>query len=106
EDCEYLDCRGKCDSKAKKCGATVRNNNFQIVCEKIFLGWRMSNTVLIPGILMSQHTPSDLAALLRQCSNPNIETGKPRTTPSEDLRKRLYNILIEMEQSLNEDIFL
>ncbi|KAK9743521.1 N-term cysteine-rich ER, FAM69 [Popillia japonica] len=106
EDCEYLDCRGKCEKRTRQCSTVVNNNNFQIVCEKIFLGWRMSNTILIPGLLMSQHTPSDLAALLRQCANPDMETGKPRMTPSEDLRKRLYNILIEMEQSVNEDIFL
>lgn len=106
EDCEYLDCRGRCDFNTRKCAPTVSNNNFQIVCEKIFLGWRMSNTILIPGLLMSQHTPSDLAALLRQCANPDIEIGKPRTTPTEDLRKRLYNMLIEMEQAVNEDIFL
>ncbi|XP_022908920.2 divergent protein kinase domain 1C [Onthophagus taurus] len=102
-DCEYLDCRGRCNLLTKKC-TQVTNNNLQIVCEKIFLGWRMSKTILVPGLLMVPHTPSELAAILRQCSNPDMELGKPRTAASEDIKKRLYNTLIEMEEVVNGEM--
>ena len=91
--------------KLKKCSHYVSNSNLQIVCEKIFLGWRMSNTVLIPGLLMTQHTPSELATILRQCANPKSEFGKPRDR-DEEIKKRLYNILVEIEQSVTNDFYL
>lgn len=105
-DCDFLDCRSRCNPETHKCSNYVTNNNLQIVCEKIFLGWRLSNTVIVPGLLMSQHTPSDLASLLRQCANPDSEDGKPRAVPENDLKKRLYNVLSEIEQSVNNDFFL
>lgn len=105
-DCDYLDCRSRCDKKTRKCSHYVTNNNLQIVCEKIFLGWRLSNTIIVPGLLMSQHTPSELASLLRQCANPEGVEGKPRTSPEEELKKRLYIVLSEIEQSVNNDFFL
>lgn len=105
-DCDFLDCRARCNLKTHKCSNYVVNNNLQIVCEKIFLGWRLSNTVIVPGLLMSQHTPSELASILRQCANPESEEGKPRAIPEEELKKRLYNVLAEIEQSVNNDFFL
>ncbi|CAH2002747.1 unnamed protein product [Acanthoscelides obtectus] len=100
------DCRSRCNLKTHKCSDTVANNNLQIVCEKIFLGWRMSNTIIVPGLLMSQHTPSDLATILRQCANPLNEPGKSRDVPEEDVKKRLYNVISEIEQSIDSDFFL
>lgn len=48
---------------------------------------------------MSVHTSSSLAVLLRQCANPNGDTTHlPRAAASESLKKRLYNMLSEMEQ--------
>ncbi|CAH2002748.1 unnamed protein product [Acanthoscelides obtectus] len=105
-DCDFLDCRSRCNLKTHKCSDTVANNNLQIVCEKIFLGWRMSNTIIVPGLLMSQHTPSDLATILRQCANPLNEPGKSRDVPEEDVKKRLYNVISEIEQSIDSDFFL
>ncbi|XP_017781122.1 PREDICTED: protein FAM69C [Nicrophorus vespilloides] len=106
EDCEFLDCRSRCHKSINKCSRKVTNNNLQIICEKIFLGWRMSNTVLIPGLLMTPDTPSELASILRQCANPKNEPGKPRESPDEDTKKRLYNILVEIEQSVTNDFYL
>lgn len=105
-DCDYLDCRSRCNKMTHKCYNFVTNNNLQIVCEKIFLGWRFSNTVIVPGLLISQHTPSELASLLRQCANPEGIEGKPRTSPDEELKKRLYTVLSEIEQTVNNDFFL
>lgn len=106
EDCEVLDCRSTCNKQKKKCARTVSNNNLQIVCEKIFLGWRMSNTVIVPGLLMSQHTPTELASILRQCADQREHPGKPRHAPDEEIKKRLYNILVEIEQTVNSDVIL
>ncbi|XP_050292749.1 divergent protein kinase domain 1C [Anthonomus grandis grandis] len=106
DDCEFLDCRSTCNSTTNKCKQEIGNNNLQIVCEKIFLGWRMSNTVIVPGLLMSQQTPSELASILRQCANPEGVSGKVRKMPDDEVRKRLYNVLFEMEQSVNNDFFL
>lgn len=74
---------------------------FQIVCEKIFLGWTLSGTLIIPGLLMSEHTTSSLAVLLRQCANPagDIE-HLPRAAVPDNLKMRLYNMLHEMEQEV------
>lgn len=106
DDCEFLDCRSTCNRTMQKCDSAIGNNNLQIVCEKIFLGWRLSNTILVPGLLMSQHTPSELAAILRQCSNPDGVAGKSRRIPDDELRKRLFSLLFEMEHSANNDFFL
>lgn len=71
----------------------------QIICEKIFLGWTLSGTIIIPGLLMSMHTTSTLAVLLRQCANPDGDTTRlPRAAAPENLKKRMYNMLSEMEQ--------
>lgn len=105
-DCDYLDCRSRCNKKTKKCLNFVSNNNLQIVCEKIFLGWRMSTTVIVPGLLMSQHTPSELASLLRQCANPEGVDGKPRASPEEELKKRLYTVISGIEQAISSYLFL
>ncbi|XP_011155443.1 divergent protein kinase domain 1C isoform X3 [Solenopsis invicta] len=98
EDCDYFDCRSIC-SKNKRCESPVLNNNLQIICEKIFLGWTLSGTIIIPGLLMSEHTTSTLAVLLRQCANPTGDTMHlPRAAASDSLQKRLHNMLSEMEQ--------
>jgi len=84
---------------------TVNSHAFlQVVCEKIFLGWTLSGTVIVPGLLMSQHTPSSLAALLRLCANPDTDLNSPRAAVSEDIKRRLYATLIEMEQALANDV--
>jgi hypothetical protein len=77
-----------------------------VVCEKIFLGWTLSGTVIVPGLLMSQHTPSSLAALLRLCANPDTDFNSPRAAVPEDIKRRLYATLTEMEQTLANDVFV
>lgn len=98
-DCDFFDCRSKCSPLTKTCARGVTNNNFQVVCEKLFLGWRRSNTVIVPGLLLSQHTPSDLAAVLRECSNPEHEMGIPRNGPNENVIKRMVELIVEIEQT-------
>lgn len=100
--CDYFDCRSICNRKTNKCSG-VTNTNLQIVCEKLFLGWRLSNTLIVPGLLISQHTPSQLATILRQCANPEIHQGQGRLAPDDDVRKSLRNVLIEVEKSVNSD---
>ncbi|XP_014484398.1 PREDICTED: protein FAM69C isoform X3 [Dinoponera quadriceps] len=97
EDCDYFDCRSIC-SRNMRCETPVLNDNLQIVCEKIFLGWTLSGTIIIPGLLMSEHTTSSLAVLLRQCANPQSDANLPRAAASENVKKRLYSMLSEMEQ--------
>ncbi|XP_044760312.1 divergent protein kinase domain 1C [Coccinella septempunctata] len=99
EDCDFFDCRSKCSLQTKTCAHGVTNNNFQVVCEKLFLGWRRSNTVIVPGLLLSQHTPSDLAEVVRQCANPENEVGKPRKSPDGNVIKRMYELIVEIEQT-------
>lgn len=106
DDCDLYDCRGKCDIDTKKCQGAVTNNNVQIVCEKLFLGWTMSNKMIIPGLLMSQHTPSSLASVLRQCANPASEFNNPRSSTPDDIKQRLYNIVVEIEQTVSNDFIL
>lgn len=106
DDCDFYDCRGRCNMVKHTCMGAVTNNNIQIVCEKLFLGWTMSNKMIIPGLLMSQHTPSSLASVLRQCANPDSEPSKPRAATTEDVRQRLYNIVSEIEQTVSNDFVL
>ncbi|KAK9881487.1 hypothetical protein WA026_016372 [Henosepilachna vigintioctopunctata] len=100
EDCDINDCRSKCNKDLKICSEGVLNNNYQIVCEKIFLGWKRFNSIIIPGLLMSQHTPSDLASVLRQCANPGHEMGKPRMSSENFIKKRMYELIVEIEQTV------
>ncbi|XP_063976498.1 divergent protein kinase domain 1C [Diachasmimorpha longicaudata] len=98
EDCDYFDCRSVC-SINKRCEAPVMNDNLQIICEKIFLGWTLSGTIIIPGLLMSRRTPGSLAVLLRQCANPHGDTVHlPRAQVPADIRTRLYDMLTEMDR--------
>ncbi|KAG7202455.1 hypothetical protein KM043_018754 [Ampulex compressa] len=104
EDCDFFDCRSLC-SRNKRCESPVVNNNLQIICEKIFLGWTLSGTIIIPGLLMSSHTTSTLAVLLRQCANPAGDNAhSPRAAVPESVKSRLYNMLSEMEQELSASL--
>ncbi|KAK0172967.1 hypothetical protein PV328_006225 [Microctonus aethiopoides] len=98
EDCDYFDCRSLCSSN-KRCESPVMNDNLQIICEKIFLGWTLSGTIIIPGLLMSRRTTGSLAVLLRQCANPHGDLSHlPRASVSSAVRTRLYDMLTEMDR--------
>ncbi|KAI4477689.1 PREDICTED: protein FAM69C [Polistes canadensis] len=104
EDCDFFDCRSLC-SKNQRCESPVVNNNLQIICEKIFLGWTLSGTIILPGLLMSEHTTSSLAVLLRQCANPAGDTAHlPRASVPDNLKTRLYNTLSDMEQDVSASL--
>ncbi|KAK7793559.1 hypothetical protein R5R35_000396 [Gryllus longicercus] len=98
EECDFFDCRSLCNDKTKKCDLPVTNDNYQVVCEKIFLGWTLSGTVIIPGLLISPHTPSSLASLLRHCAHPN---NSPRQFVPDDLKVKLYTKLTELDEILH-----
>ncbi|XP_044736797.1 divergent protein kinase domain 1C [Chrysoperla carnea] len=106
DQCDFFDCRARCNTKTRKCENRVANNNLQIVCEKIFLGWKNPHKIIVPGLLMSQHTPSSLAAVLRQCANPASETTKPREPTSEEVQSRLTAILSEMDSEIDNEMLL
>ncbi|XP_031768745.2 divergent protein kinase domain 1C [Galleria mellonella] len=98
-DCDFLDCRSFCNLITFKCEYGVVNNNLQIVCERIFLGWVMSGRVMVPGLLLGPRTPRVLIELLELCANPTSELGISRAPASKEIRKRLYNLLINLKLS-------
>lgn len=95
-DCDFFDCRTFCNQITKKCQHTVANNNLQIVCERIFLGWMMSKWVLVPGLLLGPHSPQMLIEILESCANPAQEEGLPRAPAPKEMFKRLHNLLKHM----------
>lgn len=95
-DCDFLDCRSFCNLITRKCEHGVVNNNLQIVCERIFLGWVMSGRVMVPGLLLGPRTPRVLTELLEKCANPSSENGTPRAQASVEIKKRLYNLLTHL----------
>lgn len=92
-DCDFFDCRSYCNLVTKKCQYGVANNNFQIVCEKIFLGWLVPGRVIVPGLLLGPHTPHDLVQVLESCANPAGETGTPRAATSKETLNKLIDFL-------------
>lgn len=94
-DCDLSDCRSFCNLITYKCQHGVVNNNLQIVCEKIFLGWMMSGKIMVSGLLMGPRTPAVLIEILENCANPFNENGIPRAQATKEVRKRLYNFLVQ-----------
>ena len=37
-ECAFMDCRGLCNQTTSKCEPKVQNDNFQVICEEVFLG--------------------------------------------------------------------
>lgn len=95
-DCDFMNCRSFCNLITLKCQHGVVNNNLQIVCERIFLGWVMSGKVMVPGLLMGPHTPHVLIELLEECANPAGETGMPRAPATKETGKRLHDLLVHI----------
>ena len=66
-DCDFFDCRGRCDLLTHRCAGGVVNNNLQLVCEKVFLGgegWAAR------GLLDSRHASIALRHAVAECANP------------------------------------
>lgn len=95
-DCDLFNCRSFCNLETHKCQHGVVNNNLQIVCERIFLGWMMGRKVMVPGLLVGSHTPPVLIEILEECANPMREEGIPRAKATKDIRNRLYNLLVHL----------
>lgn len=93
-DCDLSDCRSFCNLITNKCQHGVVNNNLQIVCEKIFLGWMLSGRIMVSGLLIGSRTPAILVEILEKCANPFNENGTPRAQATKEIRKRLYNFLV------------
>ncbi|XP_053606789.1 divergent protein kinase domain 1C [Plodia interpunctella] len=96
-DCDYLDCRSFCNLISQKCDHGVVNNNLQIVCERIFLGWVISGRVMVPGLLLGPRSPKVLIELLDLCANPERAPGTPRASATKEIRKRLYDLLSNLK---------
>ncbi|KAL4711982.1 hypothetical protein ACJJTC_003649 [Scirpophaga incertulas] len=92
-DCDFVDCRSLCNFITFRCQYGVVNNNLQIVCEKIFLGWMLSGKAMVPGLLLGPRTPRVLTEILENCANPASETETPRAQTEKEIRKRLYDLL-------------
>ncbi|XP_011555314.3 divergent protein kinase domain 1C [Plutella xylostella] len=95
-DCDFFDCRSFCNLVSSRCEFGVVNNNMQVVCEKIFLGWVSPGRLVVPGLLLGSHTPLALVSLLESCANPAAEPGAPRAAAPPQLAKRLYSILLQL----------
>ncbi|XP_071454356.1 divergent protein kinase domain 1C isoform X2 [Hetaerina americana] len=96
EDCHYLDCKSSCHKGL--CSEPVLNNNLQVVCDKVFLNQKLpGGAVVLPGLLMSEHTPSSLTALLRLC------VDHPSGEGADYVRKKLYGTLSQMEMALIDE---
>lgn len=95
-DCDFMNCRSFCNLITLKCQHGVVNNNLQIVCERIFLGWVMSGKVMVPGLLMGPHAPHVLIELLEECANPAGDTGMPRAPATKEIGKRLHDLLVHI----------
>ncbi|CAD6203457.1 GSCOCG00009772001-RA-CDS [Cotesia congregata] len=94
EDCDYFDCKSVC-SNNKLCESPVINDNLQITCEKVFLGW----SIIIPGLLISRKASDNLTSLLKECANLEREISLhnlSRTTVSSAIKTKLYDILTDM----------
>lgn len=105
-DCNLFDCRSKCNMDLHKCDSPITNNNLQVVCEKIFLGWTLTGNIIMPGLLMTSYTPSPLVSLLRQCADRDTDgIDKIYPTPSEDIKERLTATLIEIDKILSVDSY-
>ena len=71
-DCDFFDCRGRCDLLTHRCTGGVVNNNMQLVCEKVFLGgegWGAR------GLLDSRHASIALRHAVAECANPTGQFG-------------------------------
>ncbi|RVE44260.1 hypothetical protein evm_011103 [Chilo suppressalis] len=95
-DCDHFDCRSFCNLITFKCQFGVVNNNLQMVCERIFLGWVLSGKMMVPGLLLGPRTPRVLTELLEICANPVSESGTPRAPAKKDIRNRLYDLLTHL----------
>lgn len=98
-DCDLSDCRSFCNLVTFKCEHGVVNNNLQMVCERIFLGWVLSGKVMVPGLLLGPRTPRVLTELLELCANPSNESGIPRSPATKDIRNRLYTLISHLVMS-------
>ena len=67
-DCDFFDCRGRCDALTHRCAGGVVNNNLQLVCEKVFLGGEGWG---VRGLLDSRHASIALRHAVTECANPS-----------------------------------
>ncbi len=57
-DCDLLDCQGFCHAAKGQCLMGIFNNNLQIFCEKLFLGWRRRPKIQLRGEVLVRHRTS------------------------------------------------
>ena len=96
-DCDFFDCRGRCDLLSRKCTGEVVNNNLQVVCEKIFLGDSLGFKFLGgTGLLASRHASKSLQQALQSCANPSNNKEGIRLKADGATFKKLYASLREV----------
>jgi len=96
-DCDFFDCRGRCDLINHKCAGEVVNNNLQVVCEKIFVGDSLAFKFLGgTGLLASRHASKSLQQALHSCANPSGSKDGIRLKAKDSTFQKLYSSLKEV----------
>lgn len=96
-DCDYFDCKGRCDLIEGKCsGDGVVNDNLQAICDNVFLGGRGIKSLLFPGLLSSRHLNVELRKTLEHCANPSSSNDGTRIAAGDKTKKRVYDLLKEV----------
>ncbi|XP_040571455.1 divergent protein kinase domain 1C isoform X1 [Lepeophtheirus salmonis] len=83
KDCRFFDCTGKCGHH-KKCVTGVVNNNFNIVCDKIFRDYNFAFRGLLTK---SKHSSKKIKRILNHCHYSNESLVLPQ------LQKAFYEVL-------------
>jgi len=94
-DCDFFDCRGRCDLLTHRCAGGVVNNNLQLVCEKVFLGgegWAAR------GLLDSRHASIALRHAVAECANPAGGEGLARAGAGPETEKKMRKALKEVAE--------
>lgn len=91
-DCDFFDCRGRCDATTRRCTGGVLNNNLQVVCEKVLLGGEAWGR----GLLDSRHASPELRRVLGECAKPGGGEEADRAAAGEKVQARLRAALQEI----------
>lgn len=106
-DCQYFDCKGRCDLIESKCAAEVANDNLQVVCEKVFLAAHENFLFEIPGLLSSKHVHKKLRSALEACANPSNAEDSVRLAAGDKLNaelKRLFKEVVDISNKLAKEV--
>jgi hypothetical protein len=80
DDCRFFDCHSYCSANTSLCAPYRRNNNLQIVCEKIFNNPYFPTDALLSGLFLKDIM---FNKALKQCSTP--DTGADMMVAAADM---------------------